>query len=259
MAVLDSREYGAHPAYDTRLLTVMDIAAAYDVMTYILLEPAVVLAAAYRITLHLRGALYVLREEIHIVLFIVIFSEGDTAAAAVRDLAVLDDPALGPVGSDHAVLVSCRRRPCGGCLVDVESGDRYVIDSVLVGHEAVSSYADLDILGIGILAAEICIYDCLVPFLFGVPLIAGFIGIPGMDIDFPCYAFFKGSCFIHNEIVDIYGTRMSLDLGKIPIAFDCFNIRIEIAEDTVADTGDPNIALIRSPVFDFLCAGDDGM
>ena len=87
-----------------------------DVASHLLLQPAMILAAADRVTLHLSGALYMFIGEVMVVVWVQIFSKGNACAFAVGNLAVLDDPAFAPVGADHAILVSGRRSPGGGSL-----------------------------------------------------------------------------------------------------------------------------------------------
>ena len=60
VVVLYKGEDAAHAAYDATLLAVVDVVAADDVGAYPFLEPAVILAAADRVALHLRRALDVL-------------------------------------------------------------------------------------------------------------------------------------------------------------------------------------------------------
>ena len=77
VVILDRGEDCAHTSDDAALLAVVDVVAADDVRSDLLLEPAVVLSAAYRITLHLRGALQVFICEVVIILRIQIFAESD--------------------------------------------------------------------------------------------------------------------------------------------------------------------------------------
>ena len=99
----------------------MDIAAADDVASHVFLQPAMILAAAYGVTFHLRGALYMFVGEVMVVVRIQIFSKGNAGAFAVGDLAVLNDPALAPMGADHSVLIGGRRRPGGSGLCRYEN------------------------------------------------------------------------------------------------------------------------------------------
>ena len=75
MVVLDDREDTTHTAYDTGLLTVMDMTAANDMAAYLFLQPAVILSAANCVTLHLSGAFNLFVSEIVIVIRIKIFSK----------------------------------------------------------------------------------------------------------------------------------------------------------------------------------------
>ena len=63
VVVLYEGEDAAHAAYDAALLAVVDVVAADDVGANSFLEPAVVLAAADRVALHLGRALDVLSGE----------------------------------------------------------------------------------------------------------------------------------------------------------------------------------------------------
>lgn len=56
VVVLNDTEHTAHPSDNTGLLTVMDVAAADDMASDVLLRPSMILAAADSITLHLGRA-----------------------------------------------------------------------------------------------------------------------------------------------------------------------------------------------------------
>ncbi len=92
MVVLDQAEHTSHTTDNTGLLTVVDMAASYDMASHRLLRPSMILTPAYGVPLHLCRTLYLLHCEIMIVLFIIIFAERDSAAFTVADLAILDDP-----------------------------------------------------------------------------------------------------------------------------------------------------------------------
>ena len=94
VVILDDGEYGTHTADYAALLAVMDVVAAYDVASDVLLEPAVVLASADRITLHLRRALEMLVGKVMVVLGIKIFAETDAGALGKVNFIVLNDPSL---------------------------------------------------------------------------------------------------------------------------------------------------------------------
>ena len=75
------------------------------------------------------------------------------------------------MGSDHAFLPCCRRCPVGSCLADLKAPYRDVIAARLSREEAHSSDVDLCHLGVGIKPAEVCVDDCLIALLLGIPLI----------------------------------------------------------------------------------------
>ena len=94
MVILDQTEHTSHTADDTGLFTVVDVATPYNMASYRLLCPAVVLTAAYSVALHLCRTFYLLNCKIVIVLLVIIFTERDSAALTVADITVLDDPTL---------------------------------------------------------------------------------------------------------------------------------------------------------------------
>ena len=182
MVILDDREYASHTPDDTCLFTVMDMAAADDMRADIFLEPSVILAAADGITLHLCRALHTVLGEIVVVLGIEVLSERNTAATAVGNFAILDDPAAAPVRADHTILECRRRRPCGSCLVHGKSGKSDISDTGLTREEAVSSDVDLDLGLIRIFALEVGVDYGLSVFLLTVPLTCGVFRFPGSGI-----------------------------------------------------------------------------
>ena len=183
MVVLDQTEYAAHTAHDTGLLTVMDMAASYDMAAHLLLQPAVILAAAYRIAFHLRRALHMLAGKIVIVFFVIVLTQRDTTAFAVADLTVLDDPTFGPVRTHHTVLIGCRRRPCGRSFIHIEAAECNIAHTRLGRHEAVAAHINVHLFLIRILTLEVRIDHRLVAVLLGIPLIDGPLLLPGRRID----------------------------------------------------------------------------
>ena len=75
VVVLDHTEDTAHAADNAALLTVMDVVAADDMASDVFLQPSVILAAAYGVTLHLRRAFYLLISKIMVVIRIKIFAK----------------------------------------------------------------------------------------------------------------------------------------------------------------------------------------
>lgn len=127
--VLDNAEDTTHTSNDSALLTVVNIVAADNVAPYFFLQPSVILAAAYRIALHLCGALHMFCRKEMVVCRITIFAERNTGALAAPDLAVLYYPAFGPVRAYHSILICGRQTAGRRGLVDIETADRDVTDS----------------------------------------------------------------------------------------------------------------------------------
>ena len=94
VVILNQAEHASHTSNDTGLLAVVDMAAPYDVASYRFLCPAVVLSAADCVALHLGRAFYLLSCEIMVVFLVIVFSQRNSAAFAVTDIAVFDDPAF---------------------------------------------------------------------------------------------------------------------------------------------------------------------
>ena len=257
MAVLDGGENPAHTAHDTGLFTVMNVAAADDMASHILLQPAVVLAAAYGIPLHLGGTFYVFCVKIHIIFRVAVFAQRDSTAFAVADLTVLDDPALAPVRADHAVLVGGRRRPGGGGLLDIKAADSNIAYTGLVGHEAVAAHTDLDLFAVGIGSLEICVQDCDIPVLLGIPFKGGFLLVPCTGVCFSPDAFLQGNGFVHHQVVHENSAGMTDGRGKVPVAADIGGIGIVGAEYTVVHPCCPYIILIMRPAGKHFGTGDD--
>lgn len=94
VVVFDRAEYTSHTAYNTSLLTAIDVVVANDMASNFFFQPSVILSAANCISLHLSRALYMFNGEVMIIFLIIVFTDGDTAAFTVADLTVLDDPSL---------------------------------------------------------------------------------------------------------------------------------------------------------------------
>ena len=105
VVVLNQGEHTTHPANDAALLAVVDVAPAHDVAAHLLLQPAVILSPADGVPFHLGGAFHVFVGKVVVVFRVVIFAQGNACALGVGDVTVLNDPALGPVGTNHPILV----------------------------------------------------------------------------------------------------------------------------------------------------------
>ena len=218
MVVLDDTEHAAHAADDPALLTVVYVAAADDVAADLLLQPSVVLAAADRVALHLGGALYIFMCEVLLVVGIKVFAQRNAGTLAVRNFTVLDDPAFAPVGSDHAVLESCRRRPCCCSFIDFESPGRDIADACFGRHEAPSADIDLHIFLIRIQTLKIGVDDRFIGIciLFGIPLVNGIIRRPAVFVNLAFDALFQRRGFVHRLVVQVNAAGMLVRRSKIP-------------------------------------------
>ena len=268
VVVLDDGEHAAHSAHDAGLATVMDVAAADDVGANGLLGPAVVLGDAHRIPLHLGGTLHVLVGEVVVValLGLMVVAEGDAAAAGVGDVAVLNDPALGPVGADHAVLVGGGRSPVGGSLVHHEAAEGDVAHTLLIGHEAVVAHVDLHALLVGVLALEVGVDGGLLLVHLGKPLVDGQLWLPGLLEHLALDALLQGKGLVEHLVVHVHGAPVHIQnlsgggvLGiEVPVADDGLLVGVEAVEHAVVHLGHPGGSLIGHPSGEQLGAGDPG-
>ena len=199
--IFDDRENATHAADDSTLFTVMDVATANDVASDMLFQPSVVLAAAYCIALHLRWTFYMFVCKVMFIVRIQIFSKRDAGTFAVADLTVFNDPAFGPVGADHAVLVCSRRRPCCCRFTNVKSTDCNIVDAGFRWQKAFTPHVDLNAFFIWVFIMKICIDHSGMVVLLSIPFIYGSFRFPGTFIDFSPNAVFQSIGFIHHFIV----------------------------------------------------------
>ena len=182
VVVLDKGEHPAQMAHNAGLATVVDIAPADDVVADVLLGPALDLRQADALPLGLGAVLILLVEPLVVVLRLIILAQGDAGALGVAELAVLDDPALGPVGAHHALLIGSGRGPLGGGLTDDEPGEGDVVHAGLTGVEAVAPHVDLHVLPVGVGPLEVGVQQGGVPLLAGVPAVDGELRVPGGQV-----------------------------------------------------------------------------
>ena len=203
MVVLNDTEYTTHTADDTALLTVMDVISADDMAADLLLQPSMILAAAYGIALHLGRALDLLISKVVVVVRVEVFADGDTGTFTVRNVTVLNDPALTPVRADHTVLKSGRRRPGRRCFIDIESADGDVAHTDLRREEALAAYVDLHVLLVRILALEICIDNSLVCLrvLLGIPFVYRLFRYPAALVDLTGDTICQRGCLINRTVI----------------------------------------------------------
>ena len=256
MAILNGGKHAAHAAHDAGLLAVVHFAPADDVAAHLFLQPPVVLAPAHGVPLHLGGGFDVLGVKVHIVFRVPVLAQGNAAAAAVADFAVLNDPALGPVGADHAVLIGGGRGPGGGGLLDIKTAHGDIAHAGLVRHKAVAPHVDLHFFFVGVLALEIGKQHGFLAFLAAEPLVSALLRLPAGGIDFALDALLQTYRLIHHQIVDIYRAGMPHRGREIPVAAHEGGIGIVRPENAVIHPGRPDIALIGHPALHFLRTGD---
>ncbi len=260
VVVLNDAEDTSHSADDAALLAVVDVAAADDVASHLLLQPPVVLSPAHGIPLHLGRALHMVSGEEVVVVRVKIFAEGDAGALTAPDLAVLDDPSLCPVGPDHAVLVGCRRRPGRRSLVDVESGHGDPGDPVLPGQKALPADRDLNPLLCGIVSPEVRIDQRLIPLriLAGVPLLPRGLRIPAVRAHIAPLTGLQAVCLIQRRIVLPDAPGVLIPLCKEPVAVDIGRIGVVVPKGAVRNPCHVQMLRDLLPVLDGLCPRDHG-
>ena len=223
---------------------------------HLLLQPSVVLAPADSVPLHLGGTFYVFSGKVMVIFRIQIFPQRNAGTFAVADFTVLDDPASGPVGADHAVLVGGGRRPGGGGFGDEKTADGYVTDTGFGRHETFPADVDLHLLPVGILSLEIGVDDRLAAFLFGIPFVNGSLRFPGTAVDVTTDTFLQGFRLVHHPVVEIDGSGVPAASGKVPVAVHIGGVGVIISENGVVNPADPYGTLIGFPVFHRFRAGD---
>ena len=178
VVVLNKGEHASHPADDASLLAVVDVAPPHDVAANLFLQPAVVLSPAHGVPLHLGRAFHMFGGEVVIVVRVVVFAQGDARAFGVGNVAVLNNPPLGPVWANHPILIGGGRGPGGGCLGDSKPADGDVVHPGLRGNKALPAHVDLHVFPVGISPLEVGVKHGLVPFLLGIPLVDRGLRLP---------------------------------------------------------------------------------
>ena len=237
----------------------MDVAAAHDVGADGLPVPAVDLRLADGVALRLGSLLEVFPRPAVLVIGLEIFPKADAAALGIGDLAVLDDPALGPVRAYGALLIGGRRRPLRRGLTDHEAGDGDVVHAGLFRIEAVAAHVDLHVFRIRIRALEIRVQYRLAAVLLRVPAQVSALRIPRIFKRLSLQNLLKLVRLVHGLPVEIDFTGMQGGLAVIPVAAKLRRIGIVGAENAVGDAGDPHVPLIRLPGFHLLRAGDHSL
>ena len=246
----------AHTPDDARLLAVVDVAAADDVAADVFLQPTVILPAANRVALHLRRAFEVLFREVVVVFRVVVFAQRNTAALAVRNFAILDNPALRPVRANHAILKRSWRRPCRRSLLDFEAMHRDVPAARFLREEAAAADVNFHLLAVGVLRVEVGIQHGFVAVLLAEPLEGRPLRIPRRLVDFARNALLQRFRLVEHLVVQIHRTRVAHRRRKVPVAENLRRVRIIRTECAVLHAHRPHRALIGRPPLDALCAAN---
>ena len=260
VVVLDDGEDTAQMAYDTGLIAVMDVAATHDMGTDPLLGPAFILGLADAVTLGLGAILVLFVQPLVVVVRLQILAQGDAGAFGLIDFAVLDDPALGPVRTDHTFLVRGRRSPLGSRLADGESGQGDKAYAFLAGIEAVFAHAQFHFFLVGVQALEVGIEHGGISrlILLCIPGIDGEITIPGRLGRYGMQDFFQLCHFVHGFMVEVHVAQMRNERGNEPVAGDQGGIGVALAcKKTVRNACLPGGTLHKFPSGQGFRTGDD--
>ena len=195
----------AQVAHNSRLPAVVDIAPAYDMGTDAFLRPPLGLRLTDTVPFRLGAVLIFQLRPFIIVAGLQIFTQGNTAAFGMGNIAVLNDPALRPVGTDHPLLISRRRSPLRRGFRHRKAGQRNIADSLRFGIKAVPPYIDFHTFPARVIFVEIGVkYGSVFLFvLLCKPGINGKIRIPGSPGGNGMRYLFQRSNFIHGFIVQI--------------------------------------------------------
>ena len=168
-------------SYNTGLSAVMDVTSADNVRADILLCPSFSLGLADTVTFCLGSVFEFPGEPFVVIVWLSVFSKGNAGAFGVGYFAVLNDPAFGPVRTDHTFLIGGGRGPLGGGFGNGKAGQGNVAYTFFIRIEAVPPHIDLYIFLIWICSLEIGVDHSLIFLfvLFCIPGVNRKIRIPG--------------------------------------------------------------------------------
>ena len=246
-------------ADDAGLAAIVDVAAPHDVGADRLLRPAVQLRQADAFALRLCAVLVLPLQPLVVVFRLQVLAQGDAAALGMGDLAILDDPALGPARGDHALLIRRGRRPLRGGLGDGEAGKRNVAHALRLRAEAAAAHVDLHELAARVTAMEVGVNDRLVRLrvLLGKPGVHGKIGIPGHGGRLRGAHRLQGSNFVHGAVVQVDLARVGNEFRVEPVAAHQRGKGVAVVKEAVGHRALPHAVAQRLPVRHALRAGDD--
>ena len=222
VVVLDQGEHAAEVPDYAGLAAVMDMAAPHDMRTDVLLVPTFVTRLQDAVTLGLCTILVFPFQPLVVVVGLQIFAERNAGAFGLVDFAVLDDPAFGPVRTDHAVLISGRRRPLCRGFAYGKTGQRDISDSFGRRQETVLPYRDFNILRVRVEALKIRENQgfILLFVLLGIPAVQGKFRFPGAGKRFRIFHLIEGSNLVHGLVIQVYFSGMGKDHAVEPVARD---------------------------------------
>ena len=216
-----------------------------------------ILTTAYRVTFHLGRTFYMLTGKVMIIFCIIIFAKRNSTAFAVDDFTVLNDPAIGPVRTHHAVLISCRRCPGRSCFFNIKAGQGDEIHVLFTGHKALPADIDLNLFLTRILSLEVRINNSFITLALRIPLVSGPLVLPGRFINRSMIALCQSQRLIHRFIIQIDASCVTLVLRKIPVPINRRIVRIVVIEYSVRNVRNPYILAEMLPVLHFLRTTDD--
>ena len=155
-----------------------------------------ILATAYRVTFHLSRTFYMLTGKVMIIFCIIIFAKGNSTALTVDDFTVLNDPSIGPMRTNHTILISCRRCPGRSCFFNIKAGQGDEIHVLFTRHKTLPADVDLNLFFPRIFSLEVRINHRFFPVLNGIPFVHRPFLIPGGLINFAFLTLFQCQGFI---------------------------------------------------------------
>ena len=130
VVVLNDGEDPAQMTHDAGLSAVVNVAAADDMGADVLLRPSLPLCLDDAVSLRLCAVFQFVEQPAVVIFRLQVFAQGDAGALGIGHLAVLNDPAFGPVRPDHPLLISRRRRPLRCRLAHGKAGKGDIADSL---------------------------------------------------------------------------------------------------------------------------------
>ena len=232
--VLNQGEGTAEMAYDARLAAVMDVAVPYDVGADGLLVPTFVDGTADDVPFVLGSALFGVVAPLVLIAGLQILSNGDAAASCLENFTVLNDPALAPMGTDHAILEGRGWSPGAGAAADSETIQGDVIPASLAGEKTIPADIDFNTMLLWIPSTEICENNRCFFTNLGIPAAGGqvFAAVqrPGSGPAISKKNLLQGFCFIERTFIQVYFAGVDYPAAIVPVACHLLLVRVEIAK-----------------------------